>query len=188
MSTDIDGNGCICVEPALCRSRANRSWHRRSCSCAVCDWRSCICVGGSECSGLAAALNRAGCCPHSTCSGMQSLGCRSAMQAALRTANGVGCCPHSTCSDMQSLGCRSAMQARLAAALNRAGCWLHLRRACVVPQPRQSVLAPKELLVCCVRLAQWHLLSSKRCSQMQRSGSSFDAGRSGIASTDSDVS
>ena len=23
--------------------------------------------------------------------------------------------------------------------------------------------------------AQWHLLSSKRCSQMQRSGSSFDA-------------
>ena len=26
----------------------------------------------------------------------------------------AGCCPHSTCSDMQSLGCRSAMQAAAA--------------------------------------------------------------------------
>ena len=133
MSTDIDGNGCICVEPALCRSRANRSWHRRSCSCAVCDWRSCICVGGSECSGLAAALNRAGCCPHSTCSDMQSLGCRSAMQAA------------------------AALRTELAAALNRPA--LTCSRS--APQHgERSWLLP----VCCVRLAQLHLLSSKRCA------------------------
>ena len=75
----------------------------------------------------------------------------------------AGCCPHSTCSDMQSLGCRSAMQAaaalrtELAAALNRPA--LTCSRS--APQHgERSWLLP----VCCVRLAQLHLLSSKRCA------------------------
>ena len=49
---------------ALCRRRrANRSWHRRSCSCAVCDWRSGICSranGAARCNAVALVLMQAG--------------------------------------------------------------------------------------------------------------------------------
>ena len=93
--------------------------------------------------------------------------------------------------------CAIGAVASASVAANAADLQLHLTElvaALIRPALTCSRSAPQHcercwlLPVCCVRLAQWHLLSSKRCSQMQRSGSSFDAGRSGIASTDSDVS
>ena len=51
--------------------------------------------------------------------------------------------------------------------------------------PDTEAAAPPR--VCVVRVMR-QLLESERCCQMQCSGSAFDAGRSGIASTDSDGS
>ena len=78
----------------------------------------------------------------------------------------------------------------------RAGCELVTRLGCCLAEPRphstaqagRSVLPPKaEGAGCCVCYAG-AAAASKWCCQMQCSGSGLDAGRSGIASTDSDSS
>ena len=73
-----------------------------------------------------------------------------------------------TCSTPQS-----ARQARCC-------CYMQHTLAWCSRQTSELPCVPCEVLSC--------LLSSERCGQMQCSGSSFDAGRSGIASTDSDGS